>query len=149
MTDPLADLKDIHLPDPVSWWPPAPGWWIALALAMLLVLALVLFYQKVWKKRHYRRLALQELEQLIASDSDATTLLEAVASLLRRTAMAGSSHAALARLQGREWQEYLQRQMPEEQARLIAIGRYQPTPPDFDKQALFAAARHWIRRHRS
>lgn len=148
MNDPLADLKDIHLPDPVSWWPPAPGWWICLAVTVLLVLALVLFYQKVWKQRRYRRLALQELAQLMASDMDNTSLLEAVASLLRRTAIAGSSRPAIAGLQGHDWQAYLQQQMPEEQARLIAVSRYQATAPAYDKQALFAAARHWIRKHK-
>ncbi|HVS24646.1 MAG TPA: DUF4381 family protein, partial [Gammaproteobacteria bacterium] len=24
-------LRDIHLPGLISWWPPAPGWWIAAA----------------------------------------------------------------------------------------------------------------------
>ena len=27
-TDPLAELRDIHLPPEIGWWPPAYGWWI-------------------------------------------------------------------------------------------------------------------------
>ncbi len=44
--DPLAQLRDIHLPDPISWWPPAPGWWV---LAVV-VLALLFFMTR--KVRH-------------------------------------------------------------------------------------------------
>ena len=24
-------LRDLHLPDAISWWPLAPGWWLAIA----------------------------------------------------------------------------------------------------------------------
>ena len=37
--DPLSELRDIHLPDPVSWWPPAPGWWIAVGIGFGLLAA--------------------------------------------------------------------------------------------------------------
>ena len=26
--DSLAQLRDIQLPEPISWWPLAPGWWV-------------------------------------------------------------------------------------------------------------------------
>ena len=28
-------LRDLHLPDAISWWPLAPGWWIVLGLALI------------------------------------------------------------------------------------------------------------------
>jgi hypothetical protein len=36
--DPLAQLRDWHLPDPIQWWPPAPGWWISAAVFLALLL---------------------------------------------------------------------------------------------------------------
>ena len=30
----LAQLADIRLPGEISWWPPAPGWWILAALVL-------------------------------------------------------------------------------------------------------------------
>jgi len=45
-------LRDIHLPDPIGWWPPAPGWSIVLGL---LVLASAGLAFALWH-RHRRRL---------------------------------------------------------------------------------------------
>ena len=30
-------LRDLHLPNPVGWWPLAPGWWFLIALALALM----------------------------------------------------------------------------------------------------------------
>jgi len=46
-------LRDIHLPAPLSWWPPAPGWWLLLTL--LVAIALLGGYLL----HRYRRNALQ------------------------------------------------------------------------------------------
>ena len=32
--DPLALLRGYHMPDPIDWWPPAPGWWLLLILTI-------------------------------------------------------------------------------------------------------------------
>ena len=59
--DPLAQLRDIHLPEPVSWWPPAPGWWIVLLLSLAAVVLVIYYLRKYWLQRRYRRVALREL----------------------------------------------------------------------------------------
>jgi hypothetical protein len=28
----LSQLKDIHLPDDISWWPLAIGWWLLITI---------------------------------------------------------------------------------------------------------------------
>ena len=59
--DPLAQLRDIHLPDPVGFWPLAPGWWI-LGLLILILLGVALrFLIKRYRNNRYRKQALSKL----------------------------------------------------------------------------------------
>lgn len=88
--DPLSQLRDIHLPDPVSWWPPAPGWWI-----LAIIVLTTLFFLSRWliKRRAnncYRREAIQQLNGIATAtnnlESSNLEKCQALLTLLRRTA---------------------------------------------------------------
>ena len=86
--NPLDQLRDIHLPEPISWWPPAPGWWIlALAGSALAVWLLRWLYRR-YKAKHYRRQALAQLKELkeLQAGSDSQDQLRALFVLLKQTA---------------------------------------------------------------
>ena len=107
---PLVNLKDIHLPPPVSFWPPAPGWWI---LAVLLISSLfiggVLFYRQ-HKKRKPKTEALRilkDLQILNQNSKDEVVSLRNLSNLLRRTALTFYDNDEVASLQGSSWLEFL------------------------------------------
>ena len=106
----LVNLKDIHLPPPVSFWPPAPGWWI---LALLLISSLfiggVWFYRK-HKKRKPKTEALRilkDLQILYQNSQDEVASLRNLSILLRRMALTFYDNYEVASLQGSSWLEFL------------------------------------------
>ena len=64
--DPLAQLRDIHLPDAVSIWPPAIGWWLLMLLVLMLCAAAYWLY-RYFIRPNYRKAALAELDQFSSS----------------------------------------------------------------------------------
>lgn len=108
--DPLADLRDWHLPEPVSWWPPAPGWWILLGLVALASLAAVLWLRGRRRRGRAWRAAKQELAALraaYASDRDARRYAMGVSRLLRRLALLRYPRERVAGLSGADWLAFL------------------------------------------
>ena len=84
-SDPLAQLRDIHLPEAVSWWPLAPGWWV---LGTLLIAGLAYMVHFFWQRHHaftYRRQALQQLKQL--PNNSQHHRITALMALLKRVAV--------------------------------------------------------------
>ncbi|WP_157199425.1 DUF4381 domain-containing protein, partial [Methylomonas koyamae] len=80
-------LRDIHLPDAVGFWPPAPGWWALALLLPVLALALRQLY-----KRMRRRSAVKIAGKLLQSmrsqpNGDAKQTVAALSALLRRVAL--------------------------------------------------------------
>lgn len=112
-TDPLAQLRDIHLPDPVSAWPPGPGWWVLAAVVLLLLAATV-----VWALRRHRRNAWRRSAQaaLLSAHADwresgdRSAYLQAVNSILKRTALARFPRADVASLNSQRWDAFLDQQ---------------------------------------
>jgi len=108
--DPLAGLSDWHLPDPVSWWPPAPGWW-ALLVLLLAVLAAASIGLRHWRRRRAMpRAALAQLVELRTSlerDGDERRFVAELSRLLRRVALARFPRERVAGLSGRDWLGFL------------------------------------------
>lgn len=106
---PDLPLRDIHLPAPISWWPPAPGWWILLALVLLIPLAVF------WLKRRPRKVrvqkaaaaALQTVLQDHARHGDQAQLLTELSALCRRIALSYCPREQVAGVTGTAWGQTL------------------------------------------
>jgi len=107
--DALAALRDIHLPAPVPFWPPAPGWWALAAVVLLAGIGLVPWLRA--RRRSPRRAARQELDALaraFAEGRDVASLAQDRSALLRRVALARHPREEVAALHGARWLEFLE-----------------------------------------
>lgn len=143
-TDPLAALRPLHAPDPVGWWPPAPGWWL-LAGLLLGMLGLIWWYHRRFA---LRRVALTELRELVRREPDDTRLSAGVNQLLRRVALACFPRSQVARLSGEAWLQFLDSSSRDKgfshgPGRVLATGPFAPACT-LDRAALIELARRWI-----
>ncbi len=107
--DPLQELRDIHLPEPISWWPPAFGWWMMI-VALIIVVGLILWANAYRQRTRPRRVALAQLKQVkqqYAVDSDDQWAIVQISDLLRRYALAVFSRSQVAGLSGQAWLNFL------------------------------------------
>ncbi len=152
--DPLAQLRDLHLPDAVSAWPPALGWWI-LALLLLAVVGFSVYV--LWRRRRdnrYRRLAIAELQQYYqqyAHSEDSVWLLQHLSQLLRRAALVAFPRVQVAALSGADWVQFLadssdQPEFVDQYGELLSSGLYQPNP-SFEPEKVRLLCHHWLRKH--
>ncbi len=107
--DPLQELRDVHMPDPISWWPPAVGWWMIVVVSVIVV-GLVLWARAHRQRTRPRRVALAQIKQVkqhYAVYSNDQWAITEVSHLLRRYALAVFSRSQVAGLSGRSWLEFL------------------------------------------
>lgn len=110
MEENALPLRDLHLPDPVGWWPPAPGWWLVLALLAAGLAWLAWRWYRAWQFEAPRRHALRELARIEAEyleHRNAVVLGKALSELLRRGMLAYAPRAAMAGLTGEAWLAWL------------------------------------------
>jgi hypothetical protein len=115
MDEVLAQMRDIHGPDPVPLWPPAPGWWVvAAALLSLTLLWLALSGWRAARERDWRRDANRRMRRLKKglARNDSRAVASELSELLRRVAMARYGRAECAGLAGRDWLAWLKGKDP-------------------------------------
>ena len=57
-------LRDIQTPEPISWWPMAPRWWMLIVLGVVLSVVLFRYLRKRQREREYRNYLTDELEAI-------------------------------------------------------------------------------------
>ncbi len=154
--DPTAlPLRDIHLPEPVSWWPLAPGWWF-FGGALLVAAALAAW---LWRRHRRARLPravgaeLSAIETAYAADRDLHRAAGRLSVLARRVALARGLSDAVAAT-GRPWIDLIARdcgtQPPPAVAALLTEAAYSPPSAAALGDDVLADAvaliRHWAER---
>ena len=129
--DPLSELADIHLPDAVTWWPPALGWWCLAVLFLVLLTVLAWNLRERMQRQRKMRVALHELDQAWQhyltqesfsqrQDEPGLALLNTINNILRRVALLYYPQEEIAPLSGGKWLAFLDQCDPE--AGFAALG---------------------------
>jgi len=154
--DPLAQLRDIHLPTDVSWWPLAPGWWLLIILATILVASLVYWAIRWWKSSTHKRIAIKELESVLQQykqNQNASGYINDFAQIIRRVALVSFPQEKVASLTGQTWLNFLDKSAKTQDfsrgdGQLLAHGPYQQTL-ELPAASLHKIGVNWIKKHRT
>lgn len=101
----LQNLNDVVIPGAVTWWPPAPGWYVLLGMGLVALLVLAVRFWLRWQRNRYRRQALAELSSIRAAAS--VESMQQLPVLLKRTALAVWRRDEVASLSGQDWHRFL------------------------------------------
>ncbi len=126
-------LRDIHLPEPVSWWPIAPGWWLLLA-AIVIACLVIWFIRRSWNKRRVLRQLKERLQTIrddFAEGATAADTVRQLSVLLRRACITYFPRSDVASLTGDAWLQFLdsksrEKRFSEDIGSLLISAPYQP-----------------------
>ena len=131
--NPLDKLRDIHLPEPIDAFPYAPGWWILLAI--LLIVAGYFVYRQIKYRRAIRLLipAKVELDQLksLSGDLINSQSVAKLSALIKRICLIYFPASQVAALSGAQWLEFLNTQVTQ-----INTKNNQSIEPLFNNKAI-------------
>ncbi len=124
--------RDIHLPDPVSWWPPAMGWWFLLLFSLVLIGLLIVFVRRL-RKPVLKKSAKAEVTAVLEAYNehhDKHLLIQQLSISLKRIGISYLQRNEMAGLSGLEWYEKInslveKNQFSEDVIKLLSQGPYQ------------------------
>lgn len=154
-----SQLRDIALPEPVSWWPLAAGWWVVIALLVLTALVSIYYWLRHRAANKHRRLALQHLEEaltLYQQHADSQAYLQNVNQVLKRTLLSAplNNNRSIATVSGQAWINMLEAFAPtvlsSSTKSALSSGLYQrpdSSMPSLDILSIHSDLCAWVQRY--
>jgi hypothetical protein len=146
--NPLDQLADIAIPEDVSAWPPAIGYWIMLAASLLLIIGIVLFFYKRHTKRLVRKQSLAALQSINVEDHQA---MQQIHHVLKTAAQRYLTSNKVLQMQTAEWTSLLLQLYGGKQAQTVCEPLAQLAKWQYDQRIQLAepqqikdAAQAWI-----
>lgn len=147
--DPLAQLRDIHIPEEVSVWPLDWGWW---CLAIVIFIVVIWTYRTIRNYVQFNKPRKQALAQLTLINVEQHDWPVAVNTLVKRTALSYFPHQDVAQLHGERWLAFLSSRMKkdidqvEQGMRLLQHNTYRPSPNRNDFSQCVHSAQLWLKK---
>lgn len=144
---PLAQLRDIHVPNEVNIWPLDWGWWILIAVVLSVLFALYKAISAHIRHNKPRKQALALLESITAQQSNWPVALNSV---LKRTVMSYYSTQKVAGLYGKQWQAFLTSSLKNSDKKFegglakLVSNVYQASPNQNDFETCKEAVKNWL-----
>lgn len=162
MEEKLTELKEIILPEPVSYMPQTVAWYILFGLLLMATIWLAVRWYRHWTANRYRKAALKrlaEIEMNLSDSASRATSISALPVLVKQTTLAFAAREKVAGLSGKVWlvfldSTYIGRAFTEGPGKLLPELSYWPISRlarvrDEELLALIGLLRKWIRRHRA
>ncbi len=144
---PELPLRDIHLPDPINWWPLAWGWWVLFAIILLIGVALIRSCVRPTLRKEALK-SLHAIEKAFEESENGAQCVADLSALFRRVVLSQKKRASLT---GDAWLQLLDSQLKSPEfscgvGKLLVSGPYQPYVHPEDVEKLLALSRKWMER---
>lgn len=157
--DTVINLEPVIAPEPVSFWPPQPGWYLVIVILLLIIIYGVNKYLQYQKKNRYRKLALQQFEIIKNSSHPIPdqNIILALNKLLKVTAINGFPRKEVACLSGKAWVNFLEQsckkvKLSEDAKYVLASSEFVPPQrykiEEQEWSELLAISERWIKNHK-
>ncbi|NVK24151.1 MAG: DUF4381 domain-containing protein [Gammaproteobacteria bacterium] len=101
----LAQLNDIQTPEPVGVWPLAWGWWLIIAIVLILIAFTIYFIRQHIRLNKAKKQALKLLSD--AQHLSPDDKVKSINQILKRVTLAYAPREAIAGLTGEQWAKWL------------------------------------------